>query len=376
MVKANSQPAEKTHSPKKQATAKKRASLAMPSRSPEADPVATTAVHVCKINSCNKQFAREADLKRHQRTTKSHSLPGFKCPQCDAAFTRTDALRRHQKSRHNGVVIEPEELQQTEDPPEASGSKSTSPTPSSRCNETLTGRSYYRQHTVTGPSLLVQPVMGSQFQVGLPTSATRLNTATNWSSPSGIPKPPWASQGQTSFPATYIPSRHYRSTVASSGPLAPAPPIVPYGSSTVASPAATGSRADTPVHLVEHKEKIRSATSEHCVVDDPSTQNTTGTTADAHHQVTDNEAKTTTRSATKAGEEDVSAASGSTIVEAMASRDDQEIQEKTNQFSVANTTTSLHAYQPMEHMLTEDGEPMLNPAELLTQESLASPPPS
>lgn len=29
-----------------------------------------------------------------------------------------------------------------------------------------------------------------------------------------------------------------------------------------------------------------------------------------------------------------------------------------------------------ENILTEDGEPMLNPAELLTQESLASPPPS
>lgn len=34
-------------------------------------------------------------------------------------------------------------------------------------------------------------------------------------------------------------------------------------------------------------------------------------------------------------------------------------------------------YPPeMEQMLTEDGEPMLNPAELLTQESLASPSPS
>jgi len=32
--------------------------------------------------------------------------------------------------------------------------------------------------------------------------------------------------------------------------------------------------------------------------------------------------------------------------------------------------------EPMEPMLTEDGEPMLNPAELLTQESLSSPPPS
>jgi len=38
--------------------------------------------------------------------------------------------------------------------------------------------------------------------------------------------------------------------------------------------------------------------------------------------------------------------------------------------------SSLTRPEPMEHILTEDGEPMLNPAELLTQESLASPPPS
>jgi len=39
-------------------------------------------------------------------------------------------------------------------------------------------------------------------------------------------------------------------------------------------------------------------------------------------------------------------------------------------------THSFERPPEMEHMLTEDGEPMLNPAELLTQESLASPPPS
>ncbi|OBZ68568.1 hypothetical protein A0H81_11576 [Grifola frondosa] len=36
----------------------------------------------------------------------------------------------------------------------------------------------------------------------------------------------------------------------------------------------------------------------------------------------------------------------------------------------------LSLHRENEQMLTEDGEPMLNPAELLTQESLASPPPS
>ncbi|EJD03546.1 uncharacterized protein FOMMEDRAFT_59637, partial [Fomitiporia mediterranea MF3/22] len=28
---------------------------------------------LCKMNECNKRFVREADLKRHQRTSKEHS---------------------------------------------------------------------------------------------------------------------------------------------------------------------------------------------------------------------------------------------------------------------------------------------------------------
>lgn len=31
----------------------------------------------CKIAGCSKVFAREADLKRHQRTTKTHTAPGL-----------------------------------------------------------------------------------------------------------------------------------------------------------------------------------------------------------------------------------------------------------------------------------------------------------
>lgn len=73
-----------------------------------------TGIWPCKINGCNKQFAREADLKRHQRTTKTHSMPSLfvlyslfhlcairriqnadcacssACPQCDASFTRVN----------------------------------------------------------------------------------------------------------------------------------------------------------------------------------------------------------------------------------------------------------------------------------------------
>lgn len=34
----------------------------------------------CKINGCGKTFVREADLKRHQRTTKTHSMPSLCVP--------------------------------------------------------------------------------------------------------------------------------------------------------------------------------------------------------------------------------------------------------------------------------------------------------
>lgn len=37
----------------------------------------SNGVWPCEMNGCNKQFAREADLKRHQRTTKLHSIAGL-----------------------------------------------------------------------------------------------------------------------------------------------------------------------------------------------------------------------------------------------------------------------------------------------------------
>lgn len=64
-------------------------------------------------------------------------------------------------------------------------------------------------------------------------------------------------------------------------------------------------------------------------------------------------------------------------------RDDGDSMHTHGELGMDNAMSGLHSYgsslgrpEPMEHILTEDGEPMLNPAELLTQESLASPPPS
>jgi len=88
---------------------------------------ADTGVWPCTLDGCTKVFAREADLKRHQRTTKSHLVPGSgvgsPCPLCEATFTRTDAMRRHLKSRHNGKTPETLHLQDTQTMPSASTSR-------------------------------------------------------------------------------------------------------------------------------------------------------------------------------------------------------------------------------------------------------------
>ncbi|KAF7977629.1 hypothetical protein HWV62_3032 [Athelia sp. TMB] len=211
----------------------------------KAKKVSEAGVWPCKINGCNKQFAREADLKRHQRTTKSHSMPGFigsACPQCDATFTRTDALRRHQKSRHNGVIIEPIETNKGEDGEDAgssgskNGSRATSPSgkgkgkrakkldpdaiPAALANPGTAGpSSYYRQHTMQNVFSAEGVIMDPAQQFG----PTRLHQA-SWP-----PPPPWAAGGDQAQaqaqaqaqmgtisyhpqqPGYYQPSPYYRS---------------------------------------------------------------------------------------------------------------------------------------------------------------------
>ncbi|RDX50521.1 hypothetical protein OH76DRAFT_1402582 [Lentinus brumalis] len=190
------------------------------------------------MDGCKKVFAREADLKRHQRTTKTHSVPGFQCPQCDATFTRTDALRRHQKSRHNGVVIEPEPEKGKSADGASSGSRSPSPagtvsvgqgegspngSPPAGSNAASSSRtsSYYRSHTIQDsyysayspvhrpppPGMMMMDPNYPPTPIGLPTSATR----GNWQptpAPASAPPPHWGpdSQGMPPPPpGMYIP---------------------------------------------------------------------------------------------------------------------------------------------------------------------------
>ncbi|KAF8079130.1 hypothetical protein FPV67DRAFT_1467631 [Lyophyllum atratum] len=382
-----------------------------------------TGVWPCKINGCNKQFAREADLKRHQRTTKLHSMPGFSCPQCDATFTRTDALRRHQKSRHNGVVIEPSEPDSKDDVEEdgssGSQSKSRSATPSSKGKErapappaanmqypvstTRTGPSnYYRQHTVTstGPYVPRPPIMDPHYsQIALPTSATRLNLATHW----GYPHPwPDGTPQQMSYQQMYYtPSPHYR-------PNGVPPPLgqppLPTGADQQDPPngAAAGAQQTPPQGSCPPQESPQetkpptndasaptptpASNSSMPVIDpslNPSGSNTL--TEEQISEITEAAMQAVLEAAAERSNAESRATSTSTPTYSETGRhssaDEPRNTSKTppsedKPHTMRGYGLPLERPEPMEHMLTEDGEPMLNPAELLTQESLASPPPS
>ncbi|CAL1693890.1 unnamed protein product [Somion occarium] len=212
----------------------------------------------CKMAGCSKVFAREADLKRHQRTTKLHTAPGFQCPQCDATFTRTDALRRHQKSRHNGVVIETQDASRSNQEPaegeagpsgSQSSSRSGSPAGSnddrasdesnsspvaSTSNLASGPSSYYRPHTMhigyppRPPPMMIDP--NYPPPVAIPTSAARLQHPGWHPPPAG-----WASDGTPLPPGPVYsmspyypqPSPYYRHHVMPSMPHPMHPSMYP-----------------------------------------------------------------------------------------------------------------------------------------------------
>ncbi|KZT27490.1 hypothetical protein NEOLEDRAFT_1176521 [Neolentinus lepideus HHB14362 ss-1] len=411
-----------------------------------------SGVWPCKINGCNKQFAREADLKRHQRTTKLHSTPGFRCPQCDASFTRTDALRRHQKSRHNGVVIEPGDEEKTGEgssgsksrsgSPAASGAKSTaSASVQTTIPVTVTQSSYYRPHTMHAGYIPPHPQTGESHyppSIGLPTSATRGSWpgAPAWTPEGGPPQ-----MGQ--FQSYYQPSPYYRTSVG--GTQSQQPPgsvnqghpnaghAAAEGSAEGASGSDEASNAPPSTAIVdpqlsggdtEMKDRdgngdaghVKSPTPPSAPVIDPALEGGLSAAAPASAHL-DEQPKPVSMQMTAAAMQAVieaiapksesepadpaaltrevasaeqqvpvptTAAPSGQVAEPPSSNelDAQNMDAEADADGEADIDPQLEEMQAqdsvqqarMEPMLTEDGEPMLNPAELLTQESLASPP--
>ncbi|KAI1781814.1 hypothetical protein LXA43DRAFT_1188104 [Ganoderma leucocontextum] len=398
----------------------------------------------CKMDGCKKVFAREADLKRHQRTTKTHSIPGFQCPQCDATFTRTDALRRHQKSRHNGVVIEPIEHENDKQSGEdaSSGSRSPSPaesptrsqgegsakgSPSAGQSSSAGGSSgrasnYYRPHTMQDgyyagypprpppPGLMMDPHYPPP-PMGLPTSATRGSwqpTAVPppWPGPDGQPLPPPGMY----IPASYYPSPYYRHP----GMPPHMPQINPEllaqsnGHSNGIGPPESSLRntsADTP------KERSASASPSAGRGDDASTADPSqsmqaeggadeGPDASTlmalqavlafqkEQEAREAEARAASARTGKASMPPSPAETSqavlvegppdggpSVVPTAQIDPDLDAVGEPDSEDIVAPTDDLAKRGKSAEEFVSEHGTPMLNPAELLTQESLASPPP-
>ncbi|KAH8094701.1 hypothetical protein BXZ70DRAFT_947150 [Cristinia sonorae] len=442
----------------------------------------------CKINGCDKVFAREADLKRHQRTTKTHTMPGFACPQCDANFTRTDALRRHQKSRHNGVILEPSEaprpLPATNGNASESRSSSRSGTPTDSnaeqdsatdSPEALKSRtqytSYYRPHTLQSTLHYPRPPPSMDHyppSVAIPTSAARLNQPiwqpppSAW--PEGAPPPPMYP------PPYYHPSPYYRPPMY---PMHPPPgyPPVPPEYMTQQYPYAAGPPVHFPGPMQPPLSAIPRGGSSSPTKDNEGQTNTNGEAPSKSSSSGRKRKRSRSSSATEdATESDgqpgskrnsfaavsldpslmldadeaatvvalLQQASGQSIspdlirISDVGSRNSSDLPPRETIAPSETTVSTVHVPPPLDpgkqgmdadadvnadvdtdgdedadaegeededvdgevenvveilsnteppqpppplgHILTEDGEPMLNPAELLTQESLASPP--
>ncbi|KAG6817578.1 hypothetical protein H0H87_006955 [Tephrocybe sp. NHM501043] len=302
-------------------------------------------------------------------------------------ISQTDALRRHQKSRHNGIVIEPSEKDDAEDDGSSgTRSKSRSATPSSKGKEkehplpapyaapvtTRTGpSSYYRQHTLTtSPYVPRQVSMGPNYaQSGLPTSATRLNLATHWGYPHPWPDGATAPQ-QISYQHMYYAS-HYRPNGSTQPPGSIPPPPPPYSNVTQQHlPPAPCSPPGTQDTKHPTSTDITNNASVSAPSIDPSldANESTELTPEQIMQITkallqeqgelessSAESRDDSTSTTAFSETDRRTGSGS--------QDERDANEG-KAHAIHGYGLPLERPEPMEHMLTEDGEPMLNPGML------------
>ncbi|PPR02349.1 hypothetical protein CVT24_011693, partial [Panaeolus cyanescens] len=321
----------------------------------------SAGVWPCQIGGCNKQFAREADLKRHQRTTKSHSMPSL----------LTDALRRHQKSRHDGVVVDGNGSGRSGDE-----NVDYNQDDFSKGKDRAGPSSYYRSHTaITTPHI---PRFYAN-PLGVPTSSTR-----QWSTV----YPPWPPEGPAAYPITptlYYPSPHYRPHTSNyHADRSPASQTYSTSSGFSQSPTSTRTSRNSstqPSVPPSGNDTTTSNTSELDVnLEGPelttaevvaALQSALGMRTEPQDVIS--ESMQHERIIENHGNHGHLAIPTETGVESGLSDDDlQQIGlDELHKFA------SFVRSDSMEHILTEDGEPMLNPAELLTQESLAeSPPPS
>ncbi|KAF9011278.1 hypothetical protein BDQ17DRAFT_1420672 [Cyathus striatus] len=412
---------------KKESTAKKQPS-------PSKKKNGGSRMWPCKINGCNKQFAREADLKRHQRTTKLHSLPSFSCPQCEATFTRTDALRRHQKSRHKGVVVEPstdsgkKETDEDEDTQMSPSPSSRDATPSSKSQDrttpvqaqvataSTTTSSHYRDHT-SMPFIFPRPAYPP---VPLPEDATKLHPINTWESPwPGGPTGTLPSAYPMSLPpGSSHPSLHYRHPMGINQPRNPGS-VSPTSTSSQSSFSIASDADAQPVSASAERDEEAASTTTEVVKSEAFQQalagliGSGGTNANGPIRESSSPgpsrtinpvslhstASTSTRSALPPIET-MGLLHGSPLnshspclqscsptsfhrhspIRSRSSHDQDEggplMDPLEPSLDDPYASKPLERPEPMEHLVTENGELMLNPAELLTQESLASPPPS
>ncbi|KAL0951955.1 hypothetical protein HGRIS_008606 [Hohenbuehelia grisea] len=348
---------------------------------------------------------------------------------------QADALRRHQKSRHNGVVIEPpsapDKTDEREDEaivPSPSNSRSSSTSPPSKGKDravsyapattqvqppmrssTSNGpTSYYRSHTSGGIIPYTQRINPSPLhpygQVELPTSATRLNQATWGPSQARSEEPPQMSAiNYHQVHGSYYTSSHYRLNGYSSQASNSRAPR--SRSRTPSDSRSSRTTSPAPILRPEHngltdRRPTSPSPSPSSPVVDPSLDHSNGPPRIGSRYQTSSfhdddlrmapsrsvvevprcsEHQATARYPLRHDLRFMDAHSSDNRMDIDGSSDnrrDDRMHLRRDNTPPAYASSSYKRPEPMEPMLTEDGEPMLNPAELLTQESLASPPPS
>ncbi|KAJ3832982.1 hypothetical protein F5878DRAFT_429724 [Lentinula raphanica] len=352
---------------------------------------AQNGVWPCDMNGCNKQFAREADLKRHQRTTKLHSVGGFACPQCEANFTRTDALRRHQKSRHNGALFDPMEPE----PPSGSSQNGGALTPASKSN----GREAVMPETTQGTPSASGPATGQlsyyheSVTSGSCASPPLVESVAEWSHghawPNGKPPPPL---GQTAYMYVALPSyRQGNTSGTSSSRSSSSSHSQPNESEQSISPDLHTTRVPSvpapipplppPMQLVLNSNTETTQTPESVSEHQCSQEGFTNNDMLKHSRTWSMSDET---ASSGIGTLSTSTSSNATATSSSSSSSSSSVSSSGESLSARGGHVMLeHGYgsrlvrpEPLETILTENGEPMLDPAELLTQESLASPEPS